>query len=47
MAYEFGKALPDQVTSEQLAVARSVVAAVCEIDPTVVEDGVVLGLIAL
>jgi len=42
MAYEFDEALPNQVTSERLAVARSVVAAVCEIDPIVIEDGVVL-----
>lgn len=42
MTYEFGKALPDQVTTERLEAARRFVATVCEIDPANIEDGVAL-----
>ena len=42
MAYEFGKALPAQITPERLWVARSRVAAVCEIEPSTIKDSFML-----
>ncbi len=40
--YEFGKALPDQITTERLQEARFIVARVCDLDVDTVHDSITL-----